>query len=373
MKSRPYNFVRNSLAMVRKSNVVEATAIIRKALLKDKVDLQSAHVSQTTARPLKGILAQADATTKSRLETGPKPSFRHNEVGLAPKKARNPPRGAGNFTSRIYRHIERDLSYMLYVPPHNSAKEQSLVLMLHGCTQDPNDFALGTQMNNLADEFNLIVAYPLQPKTANSSGCWNWFDARHQKHGAGEPAMLAALADNLRSEFGISENRVFVAGLSAGGAMAEILASTYPQKFSAVGVHSGLPYGAATSLGNAFTAMNGSSKIRPHTCAENLAHSRRIVFHGSSDATVHPSNGERIVGQARHYPGEIKHVEFNKWINGRDVNGTVFMDEDGKSVVEQWVVSGGGHAWFGGNRLGSYTDPKGPDASREMVRFFLEG
>ena len=262
---------------------------------------------------------------------------------------------------------------MLYVPTRSSGHEQSLLLMLHGCTQNPNDFALGTQMNSIADEFNLIVAYPLQPKTANTSGCWNWFDARHQKYGSGEPAMLAALADNLRCEFAIAENRVFAAGLSAGGAMVEILASTYPQQFTAVGVHSGLPNGAATSLRDAFAAMKGSSKIEPHSNSQVAGRSRRIVFHGSSDATVHPSNAERIVNQSCGHSSNLTQIEYANKTNGREVTRTIWEDENGVAVVEQWVVKGGGHAWFGGNKQGSYTDQKGPDASREMVRFFLHG
>ena len=372
MSSSIYNSIRDALALVRKSNVVDATAIIRKALSGDKMQNPDAN-TQVKRLSLAGS-APTVASVQTPPRTVPLSSFRHKEVGnSAPTKTRHTRAGTGNFTSRIYHHTERDLSYMLYVPTRCSAHAQSLLLMLHGCTQNPNDFAIGTQMNSVADEFNLIVAYPLQPKTANTSGCWNWFDARHQKHGSGEPAMLAALAENLRCEFAISENRVFAAGLSAGGAMVEVLASTYQRQFTAVGVHSGLPYGAATSLRNALGAMKGSSKIEPHLNSEVAGRSRRIVFHGSSDATVHPSNAERIVNQSRRHSRNLTKVEYTNKINGREVTRTIWEDENGAAMVEQWVVRGGGHAWFGGNRQGSYTDPKGPDASREMVRFFLQG
>lgn len=363
MSSRLHNAVRDALSLVRKSNLVEATALIRAALASAKTapphevsnsNLLSAALPQSTAE---------ETYTWKRKETRKSVS----------EKAPETYGGTGQFTSRNYHHVERDLTYMLYIPSNNSGNERSLLLMLHGCTQNPKDFALGTQMNRLADEFNIIVAYPLQPQSANSSGCWNWFDERHQKHGSGEPAMLASLAENLSGEFNISDKRVFAAGLSAGGAMAEILASTYPQQFAAVGVHSGLPHGAATSLVNAFSAMKGSSKFERRSRKKGTRQSRRIVFHGSSDATVHPSNGERIVNQSRQDSIKLKEIEITNVINGRNVSRTILEDQNGMPIVEQWVVTGGGHAWFGGNSRGSYSDPKGPDASREMVRFFLMG
>ena len=374
MNSRIYNSVHDALALVRKSNVVDATAIIRNALSGDKKEFQSPAANISVKRLSLAGAALADNSVQTAQRPEPLSSFKHTAVGIsALKKTRHTPGGTGNFTSRIYHHTERDLSYMLYVPTRSSVYEQSLLLMLHGCTQNPDDFALGTQMNSIADEFNLIVAYPLQPQTANSSGCWNWIDARHQKRGSGEPAMLAALAENLRREFGISANRVFAAGLSAGGAMVEILASTYPQQFTAVGVHSGLPHGAATSLRNAFGAMKGSIKIEPRYSADMTGGSRRIVFHGTGDAIVHPSNGERIVNQSLRHSSNLSEIASSIKINGRDVTRTIWEDENGTAIVEHWLVKGAGHAWFGGKSAGSYTDPNGPNASREMVRFFLLG
>ena len=170
--------------------------------------------------------------------------------------------------------------------------------MLHGCTQNPEDFALGTQMNDLADEFGLIVAYPHQPRRANPSGCWNWFDRRHQNRGSGEPAKLAGLAQALAKEFGVGKERIFAAGLSAGGAMAEVLAATYPDVFAAVGVHSGLPYRSAVDVPSAFAAMKGTAAVDSSSPAANDRRCRKIIFHGGADLTVNPVNGERILDQA---------------------------------------------------------------------------
>ena len=153
-------------------------------------------------------------------------------------------------------------------------------------------------MNDLADEFGLVVAYPHQPRRANASGCWNWFDKRHQNRGSGEPARLAGLAQTLAREFGVRKERVFAAGLSAGGAMAEVLAATYADVFDAVGVHSGLPYKSAVDVPSAFAAMKGSAAVDSLPDIANDSGCRKIVFHGGGDATVHPMNGEQILEQA---------------------------------------------------------------------------
>ena len=366
------NAMREALSLVRQSKLIEATATIRTALSgRSKNETHQVLNANLIGTPSIVSLHPDELTEPaSRVKAGR--SYQHKEATKSvPTKAHHAPVLGGSFTSRIFPHVERNLSYMLYVPSHNLGHERSLVIMLHGCTQNPSDFALGTQMNVLAEEFNLVVAYPLQPRTANSSGCWNWFDARHQKPGSGEPAMLADLSENLRTEFNISERRVFAAGLSAGGAMAEILASTYPHQFEAVGLHSALPYGAATSLGNALTAMKGTSKLERAPSERDEVRSRRIVFHGSSDTTVHPSNGERIANQARQNSSLLTETAYTNHVNGRDVTRIILEDESGTPVIERWIISGGGHAWFGGNGQGSYTDQKGPNASREMVRFFL--
>ena len=374
MNFRMRTAMRDALALVRKSNVAAATSIIRAALSRGltKADDRrpaalraSKQLSSTPAaerKPLGEVI--------KTLRDG-RSAFLRKGSGSAAKASKRPG-GEGDFTSRAYTFEGQSLSYMLYVPPHKAGRDLSLVLMLHGCTQNPQDFAVGTQMNSLADEFGLIVAYPEQPRTANSSGCWNWFDGKHQKHGTGEPAMLAGLAKSLAREFNIGATRVFAAGLSAGGAMAEILASTYPREFAAVGIHSGLPYGAANSVMSAFGAMKGTTRMMRPASAKVDRGIRRIVFHGASDATVHPSNGERILDGTRQLSNTAHETETTTEINGRSVTRILLKNDKGHAMAEHWVVTGGGHAWFGGNRHGSYTEAKGPDASREMVRFFLE-
>ena len=265
------------------------------------------------------------------------------------------------------------LSYKLYVPAVLPRRGASLVMMLHGCTQDPDDFARGTRMNALADDHGLIVVYPQQSRGANANGCWNWFDARHQRRGAGEPAVLAGLARQIAADHGIDRAHTFVAGLSAGGAMAEVLAATYPDVFAAAGIHSGLPYGAAADLISAFGAMKGhGARAIPRTL-EDGPEVRKIVFHGDADTTVHASNGRTILDRASAEIAGADQLIVDRTVNGRRVTQTTAGGADGSAHTEHWLIHGGGHAWSGGASVGSYTDPIGPDASREMVRFFLRG
>jgi poly(hydroxyalkanoate) depolymerase family esterase len=243
--------------------------------------------------------------------------------------------------------------------------------MLHGCLQDPEDFACGTRMNDLAEEFGLIVAYPHQPRRANPNGCWNWFDRRHQNRGSGEPAKLAGLAQALAKEFDIRRERVFAAGLSAGGAMAEILAAAYPDVFDAVGIHSGLPYRSAGDLPSAFAAMKGTAAFDPAPLAASGRRSRKIIFHGLADGTVNPVNGERILSEVERSDISLTRSDLDWPIEGGRVSRAVLKDVSGQPVAEEWLVEGGGHAWFGGDPRGNYTQAVGLDASRVMVRFFL--
>ncbi|WP_377847901.1 alpha/beta hydrolase family esterase [Bosea sp. UC22_33] len=277
-------------------------------------------------------------------------------------------RDGENVRAHRFQSAAGSVAYKLYVPSDHAGRELALVMMLHGCTQNPDDFARGTRMNALADEFGLIVAYPSQPKSANAQGCWNWFDPRHQQRGAGEPAVLAGLAQELASEFKIDRKRVFVAGLSAGGAMADVLASAYPDVFSAAGIHSGLPHGAARDVMSAFAAMKGNAKVT----AQGRSPVRKIIFHGTADATVHPSNGRAVFDLAGSAQGKPAEFQTDAVINGKRVTRSLIGHGDAPARAEHWLIHGGSHAWSGGDRGGSYTDATGPDASREMVRFFLE-
>jgi poly(hydroxyalkanoate) depolymerase family esterase len=262
--------------------------------------------------------------------------------------------------------------YRLYVPASAGDGLQGLVVMLHGCTQTPEDFAAGTGMNRLAETHRLLVAYPAQAGGDNPMSCWNWFRPQDQAHGAGEPAILAGLAAHLRDAFALPADRVFVAGLSAGGAMAAILAEAYPEVFAAVGIHSGLAAGAAGDVASAFAAMRGQATSAPPPVQAGPA-PRTIVFHGSADQTVHPVNARHIVERRPGAPGVTRRSDHPAAPGRRAATRMVTERPDGTPELECWIVEGAGHAWLGGHASGSYTDPTGPDASAEMVRFFLAG
>ena len=261
--------------------------------------------------------------------------------------------------------------YKVYVPSGAEGRALPLIVMLHGCTQTADDFAVGTGMNRLAEERGFIVAYPGQPSSANPSTCWNWFDLAHQERDQGEPAIIAGLTRAVMAEFSVDPARVFVAGLSAGGAMAATLSATYPELYAAVGVHSGLPHGAAADLPSAFAAMSSGAKAPRRKRAKGGVPT--IVFHGANDRTVAPANAEAILADVRAGLAEpAQELIQDGTAGGRAYTRTVVTDGRGVPHAECWTVQGLGHAWSGGDREGSFADPHGPDASREMLRFFLE-
>lgn len=262
-----------------------------------------------------------------------------------------------HFLSRSHSASAGTRDYRLYRP--TTDRPRGLVVMLHGCTQTPEDFAVGTGMNQVAEAHGLLVAYPGQTNAHNAASCWNWFDPLHQKRGGGEPEILAGIARDLAAEYGLSHDTVFVAGLSAGGAMAAVLGAAYPDLFAAVGVHSGLPAGAANDVVSAFSAMRGGAAPVPRPAPKH----RTIVFHGSADTTVHPANAAQIAVAAGPVTARIE---------GRSAGGRRYTRSIHGSGMESWLIEGAGHAWSGGQAAGSFTDPLGPDASAEMVRFFLE-
>jgi poly(hydroxyalkanoate) depolymerase family esterase len=273
----------------------------------------------------------------------------------------------GQFITASYTNDAGTRDYKLYVPSTYTGQPSPLLLMLHGCTQNPDDFALGTGMNVLAEEWNCIVVYPAQSQQANAHRCWNWFNAIDQKRDQGEPAILAGLTRDVMARYVIDPAQVYVAGLSAGGAMSAILGTLYPELYAAVGVHSGLPFAAAHDLPTAIAAMKGDFR-RPK--GDKVRETPIIVFHGDQDATVHPANGEELIRRRRRHPREEVAVEPGKVPHGHAYTRTVHRHPDGSIHAEHWLVHGFGHAWSGGNNLGTYTDGKGPDASREMMRFF---
>ena len=230
-------------------------------------------------------------------------------------------------------------------------------------------------MNDVAQARGYVVAYPAQPPQRNAGKCWNWFRSEDQRRGMGEAALIAELTCHLVRSRGLDARRVYVAGLSAGGAMAAVLASTHPEIYAAFGVHSGLPFGAAHDLPSALAAMKQGARSAGSATSPPVP---SIVFHGDRDTTVDPCNGDAVIAQSvgQPPPGPIGRdasratVERGTATGGRAFTRSTFRNADGVIVAEHWIVHGAGHAWSGGDRAGSYTDPSGPDASHHMVRFF---
>ncbi len=304
-----------------------------------------------------------------------------------PTAHRAAPVGEGEFIAASYSGAHGQRDYKLYLPPQAADAPRPLLVMLHGCTQNPDDFAAGTRANELAREQGFVVLYPAQPGSANTSGCWNWFKHNHQRRGAGEPALIAGMVQAVVTEHGIDPARVFVAGLSAGGAMAAILGDAYPDVFAAVGVHSGLPTGAATDVMTAFSAMRSGSADTGSLPLRGVRASARpvpapglkrapptIVFHGDADSTVNVANGEQVVAAciaAAEVNGSVPApVEERMSNHGRTTTRRTWHDAEGRVLAEHWLVAGAGHAWSGGSTKGTYADERGPDATREMLRFF---
>lgn len=277
--------------------------------------------------------------------------------------------GESRFIARTFSNHAGTRPYKLYIPEGGHKQARSLIVMLHGCMQSPDDFATGTQMNVAAEAHGSLVAYPAQTRQANAQKCWNWFNQGDQQRDFGEPALIAGITQQVMEDFSIDPGQVFVAGLSAGGAAAAIMGNAYPDLYAAVGVHSGLACGAARDMQSAFAVMqSGAGGVRGSSSGTVIP---TIVFHGERDTTVNPRNGEAVVAQAVSGTTRTR-VELGRVPGGHAYKRTLYFDCDGKIVVENWVVQGGGHAWFGGSSAGSYTDSRGPDATKEMMRFFLE-
>jgi poly(hydroxyalkanoate) depolymerase family esterase len=282
-------------------------------------------------------------------------------------------RKRSEFLQLVFQSAAGRRAYKLYIPStYRGEAACPLIIMLHGCTQSPDDFAAGTRMNAIAEERTFLVAYPEQPTSANSLKCWNWFSRRHQRRDQGEPALVAGITRSIMDGYSIDPERVYVAGMSAGAAAAAVLATSYPDLYAALGVHSGLACGLAHDLPSALAAMRGGNG---DNSVDRAATKRQpipsIVFHGDRDATVHPRNGDVFAADLATMASN-KRVERGRSPGGRWYTQTTYTDASGRCLFEQWAIHGAGHAWSGGSVSGSYTDPSGPDASREIVRFFLD-
>jgi poly(hydroxyalkanoate) depolymerase family esterase len=335
----------------------EESSAVKPTALKAK----DSSTTQRIARPLHEVIDALGRLKRRAFDPGARSERSKRRAPQLPPGAR--------FETRSIISPQGRRFLKLYVPARPLAEPRSLLIMLHGCTQTPEDFAAGTRMNELAEQNGFIVAYPAQPKSANPSACWNWFNPQNQTRGMGEAAVIATEAQRLIAEFGIDPQRVFVAGMSAGGAMAAIMAALYPDVFSAVGIHSGLPFRSASDVVSALAAMRGKGAPSIQSYGERPL-VPTIVFHGSADRIVHPSNGARI--NDAHLGSRVVHQGTASGGNGRSFQRMVTRDHNGRIKAEYWVIEGAGHAWSGGSPDGSFADPLGPNASREMVRFFLD-
>jgi poly(hydroxyalkanoate) depolymerase family esterase len=283
-------------------------------------------------------------------------------------------------------------NYKLYIPSGYKGQSVPLVVMLHGCGQNPDDFAAGTKMNAIAERETFLAVYPEQSADANTNKCWNWFVPEHQEKGKGEPSIIAGITKEISSEYNVDKKHVNIAGMSAGGAMTVIVGAAYPDIYAAIGVGAGLEYKAAHDLisavgametggpdpdqqgGLAYLASNGVGRIVP-----------TILFHGDTDLVVNVVNGHQTISQwaqTNDYADDGSNndsiddiadsVILGQVSDGYSYKRSIYHDARGNEIMEKWIVETMGHDWSGGSPDGSHTDPKGPDASEEMIRFFME-
>jgi poly(hydroxyalkanoate) depolymerase family esterase len=367
VNSLPYRDIVAALRLTRTGDLVQATAALQRALGHSAV----VDVASNSDR-------QSDLATASRSESALGLTGRGKAGYISQPRGRHaisrPPLETepNRFLGRSFTNAAGTLAYKLFIPKAYRGQPCPLIVMLHGCTQTVEDFATGTGMNDLADELTFFVAYPQQPTSANPSKCWNWFSPANQQRDHGEPSLVAGITRAITHDYAIDSKRMYIAGMSAGAAAAAQIAAAYPDVYAAVGVHSGLTCRIAHDVPSAFAAMKSGERQGP--VSERLATPNppvpTIVFHGDRDATVHPRNGDRFVENQAAMQCE-KEVRKGRIPGGLEFTQTSYTDQGGKRIFEQWAVHGAGHAWSGGNASGSYTEPRGPDASREMLRFFL--
>jgi poly(hydroxyalkanoate) depolymerase family esterase len=359
-------------ALTRSGKLAEATALIQSLL----------RPGTTPAPPDQGDIIDGDFTPLDPVAPRPKPARRRTPLAetlrtiaaggmpaAATKRGKAPPVAPdAQFLALTHTGADGSRAYRLFIPARHGGVPMPLIVMLHGCTQTPEDFAAGTAMNQIAQEFGCLVAYPAQPSGANMQKCWNWYRPEDQQRGAGEPALIAGLTRDIQRDHGGDLARSYVAGLSAGGAAAVLAAAAYPDIFAAAGVHSGLPAGGAHDIPSAFAAMRSGSRGTSH--AKPMP---TIVFHGTHDQTVHPDNGDAVLSQAVAAWPPLQVAAHNGVApGGRRFRTTTHSDAKGRTQAELWRIEGAGHAWSGGHPSSSYTDAAGPDASRQMMRFFLQ-
>ena len=353
--------MREASRLTRAGRLIDATALLQRTLhggrnrthyssnagVPPTIDLVPDAVEVTgveRGRPERAVRGRLPDVLRRFLDRVIPTGFETGSGGLAePTAADTPVPEGGQFLTKSFSNQAGSRTYKLYVPSQYRGQPLPLIVMLHGCTQSPDDFAAGTRMNLRAEQHNCFVVYPEQAASANISKCWNWFRPGDQIRGQGEPALIAGMTRQVMSDYSVDEERVYAAGLSAGAAAAAVLAAAYPDLYAAI--------------------RREYSRIVP-----------AIVFHGDQDTTVHPNNGDQVIAQLKEALANDTSItiEDGRVPGGRTYTRTVHRDAADHSIFEQWLVHGATHAWSGGSPAGSYTDPQGPDATREMLRFFLD-
>ena len=379
--------------LTRENRLIEATALIQHMLRGETV----AEIDRPGNRPpiLDGYAETVDETRPPRFNAAPSsrpnyfqalrdPTYRFKYpsrpgpqgwTGPVPLSTPDPLPEGGKFIEASYSNSAGSRAYKLYIPSRHQGQAVPLVVMLHGGTQTPDDFAAGTRMNVHAEEEICLVVYPIQPSHANPAKCWNWFRANDQRRDCGEPSLIAGITRQVMHDYSVDPQRVYVGGLSAGAAAAAVMGSTYPDLYAAIGVHSGLAFGVAEDVISAFAAMRqgGSPNSRAYSAApDDQLPVPTIVFHGDRDTIVHPRNADQVITRSVKATNWQKKVRRGQVPGGHAYTCTIHTDANGQAILEQWCIHGAGHAWSGGSPSGSYTDPRGPDAAKEMLRFFRE-
>jgi len=365
--------------LTREGRLAEATALIQHTLANPAEPWQTSDAPSGRGTKLRqaipGWLTRRRTLPSQADETLVRPS---QPAAPAVKRPAAPAvkRSAGRFEAFSYANAVGTRDYRLYVPSGHDGAPLPLVVMLHGGTQDAATFAAATGMNDLAERQGFLVAYPEQPSSANPGKYWNWFVPGHQHRDGGEPSLIAGITRQVIERYGADASRVYVAGFSAGGAMAAVMAAVYPDLYAAIGVHSGVPYAAADNVASAFTAMKQGSSRPAGSTGRPVP---LIVFHGDRDTTVAPANAAGLIGDVLAAarpdgrPGTPPaEVTTGQVPGGHAYTRTRYQDPAGAVLAERWIIHQGGHTWSGGVAHGSYTDPRGPDASAELIRFFDE-
>jgi poly(hydroxyalkanoate) depolymerase family esterase len=388
------DIMREATRLTRAGQLMEATALLQRLLRGERapeptarpqrpalagreppiIDAEAIVIEETDAphraRPAPAeprLASEVLARTKQRSGLGLRGVTRR-----APPPLRDMVPEGARFIEGSYSNAAGRRAYRLFIPSSYQGQPLPLIVMLHGCTQSPEDFAAGTRMNFIAEEQSCFVVYPAQPSAANQAKCWNWFRAADQQRDSGEPSLIAGITRQIMRDYPVDPRRVYVGGLSAGAAAAAVMGATYDDLYAAIGVHSGLACGAATDLPSAFVAMRQGGGSAATAVRGDAPTVPTIVFHGDRDATVHPDNGDQVLERCTTTTRTQKKVHRGRVPGGHAYTRTIHSDASGRGLFEHWTIHGAGHAWSGGSPAGSYTDPRGPDATREMLRFFLD-